>query len=208
MDQQLSLIPEQVGSDADGVCAPRGLLYEPEFVSATEEARLLSLIDAGVWLDDISRRAQHYGFKYDYSNRRIDNDSSLGPLPPWLADLEQRVRGSLADLAPEIDTERPFDQAIVNEYQPGQGIAPHTDRDCFGPLVAMVSLGSDVNMDFVGQDPQRAFTQRLERRSVVALSGEARTHWRHGIAKRLSDRHSTRKIPRTRRVSITLRTVI
>ena len=208
MDQQLSLIPQWLVDAADDGRAPRGLLYEPEFISRPEEQRLLSHIDAGVWLDDIARRSQHFGFKYDYSNRRIDKDSDLGLLPPWLADLEQRVRGSLADLVSEIDTQRPFDQAIVNEYQPVQGIAPHTDRDCFGPLVAMVSLGSDVNMDFIGEDRQPAFTQRLERRSVVALSGEARTHWRHGIAKRLSDRHLNSKILRTRRVSITLRTVL
>ena len=41
-----------------------------------------------------------------------------------------------------LDAQRPFEQAIVNEYEPGQGIAPHVDRDCFGPVVATVSLGS------------------------------------------------------------------
>ena len=39
-------------------------------------------------------------------------------------------------------------EEVVVEYEPGQGIAPHIDRDCFGPVVATVSLGSAVNMDF------------------------------------------------------------
>ena len=66
---------------ADDACVPRGLLYQTEFISAAEEEQLLSQIDAGVWTDDIARRVQHHGYKYDYSNRRIDNDSNLGPLP-------------------------------------------------------------------------------------------------------------------------------
>jgi alkylated DNA repair dioxygenase AlkB len=41
------------------------------------------------------------------------------------------------------------DQAIINEYQPGQGISPHVDCvPCFGPVVAAISLGSDCVMDF------------------------------------------------------------
>ena len=215
MNHQSSLFEqlEHAGSDechdstSDRANSPQGLLYRSEFISAGDEAGLLAEIDGNVWLEDIARRVQHYGFKYDYSYRRIDGDNHLGSLPSWLEDLEERVRGSLAEFAPEIEVGQSFDQAIINEYQPGQGIAPHTDRDCFGPLIATISLGSDVNMDFLSTDSP-AFTKRIEGRSLLALSGDSRSVWRHGIAKRKTDSWMGSTIRRCRRVSITFRTVL
>lgn len=217
MNQQLSLIPDQLvaaqsGEPPDLIAdrndLPRGLLYQSGFISVDDEERLLSQIDMGAWLEDIARRVQQYGFKYDYSNRRIDDTNDLGPLPSWLADLEERTRESLPSLVPGFNVGRRFDQAIVNDYQPGQGIAPHTDRSCFGPLIATVSLGSDVNMDFINSGSQSASTQRIETRSLLALSGDARSVWRHGIAKRKSDLWMGSTVRRHRRVSITFRTVL
>jgi alkylated DNA repair dioxygenase AlkB len=97
------------------------------------------------------------------------------------------------------------DQVIVNEYEPGQGIARHTDcKPCFGPTVAMVSLASDIEMDFTGPVGQ---TERLklERCSLLVLSGQAREEWGHEIAKRRSDPQFG--IQRRRRVSLTFRSV-
>ena len=42
-----------------------------------------------------------------------------------------------------------FDQLIVNEYQPGQGISPHIDNQTlFGDVVVSVSLSSNTIMTF------------------------------------------------------------
>ena len=98
-------------------------------------------------------------------------------------------------------------QAIINEYLPGQGIAPHIDRDCFGPIVATVSLGSAINMDFRCDSTGDEYVQRLVPRSLVLLHGDARFKWRHGIAKRHSDTWNGQKTKRQRRVSITFRTI-
>ena len=73
----------------------------------------------------------------------------IGPLPDWLQALAQR-------LYEETDLfERPPAQVIVNEYEPGQGIAMHTDHAGFGSAVAM-ALGDDWEMDFLrpGNQPQ------------------------------------------------------
>ena len=99
------------------------------------------------------------------------------------------------------------DQAIVNEYEPGQGIAAHTDcLPCFGPTVAMVSTLSDIQMDFA--DPRSSVTHAilLPRRSLLVLDGEARMSWTHAIAKRRSD--TKFGITRSRRLSFTFRSVI
>ena len=202
MSLQLSLI------DAETATAPMGLEYHPDFLVASEEDALLAHIDDSEWLTDLSRRVMHFGYKYDYASRRLDEAARIGPLPEWLAQLSNMVREAASEEARQLlDPHRPFEQAIINEYLPGQGIAPHIDRDCFGPLVATVSLGSAVHMDFRCDSTGDEHVQRLVPRSLVLLYGDVRFKWRHGIAKRRSDTWNGQKTPRQRRVSITFRTI-
>jgi alkylated DNA repair dioxygenase AlkB len=59
------------------------------------------------------------------------------------------------------------DQAIINEYQPGQGISPHVDCvPCFGPVVAAISLGSDCVMDFTHPEDGTKVAVHLTREAV------------------------------------------
>ncbi len=210
MSVQLSLLPEELPAGEPGAGSPAGLEYHPQLLTAQDEAELLAHIDNAdaPWLDDLSRRVQHFGYKYDYSARRLDDSAHIGPLPDWLARLALRVRSATSEEAKcLLDAQRPFEQAIINEYERGQGIAPHVDRDCFGPVVATVSLGSAVNMDFRCDATSDGYVQRLEPGSLLLLHGVARSKWRHGIAKRRTDIWDGRKIERRRRVSITFRTI-
>ena len=194
--------------DARAATAPVGLEYRPDFLVASEEAGLLAHIDDSEWLTDLSRRVMHFGYKYDYTSRRLDETARIGPLPEWLARLSSMAREAASEEAKQLlDPDRPFEQAIINEYLPGQGIAPHIDRDCFGPLVATVSLGSAVNMDFCCDSTGNEHVQRLVPRSLVLLYGDACFKWRHGIAKRHSDTWNGQRTKRQRRVSITFRTI-
>ncbi len=202
MSSQLSLI------DTETVTAPAGLEYHNDFLDTSEEDGLLAYIDDSEWLTDLSRRVLHFGYKYDYTNRKLDETARIGPLPEWLTQLSNLVREAAAEEAKQLlDPDQPFEQAIINEYLPGQGIAPHIDRDCFGPIVATVSLGSAVNMDFCRDSTGDEYVQRLEPRSLVLLYGDTRSKWRHGIAKRHSDTWNGLKSKRQRRVSITFRTI-
>ena len=194
--------------DADTATAPTGLEYHPDFLDASQEYELLARIDDAEWLTDLSRRVMHFGYKYDYTSRRLDETARIGPLPEWLAQLSNRVHTAASEEAKQLlNPDQPFEQAIINEYLPGQGIAPHIDRDCFGPLVATVSLGSAVNMDFCRDSTGDEHVQSLEPRSLVLLHGDARSKWRHGIAKRHSDAWNGLRTKRQRRVSITFRTI-
>lgn len=97
-----------------------------------------------------------------------------------------------------------FDQLIVNEYRPGQGIAPHIDcKPCFTDGIASLSLNSGTVMHF-----RRAYCDNVDillpRRSLIILTGEARYNWTHSIVPRLADNG----VARQRRVSLTFRTVI
>jgi alkylated DNA repair dioxygenase AlkB len=176
-----------------------GLSCLPDFIDGAEETQLLNIIEARPWLNDLKRRVQHYGYKYDYRARAVSPDLYLGPLPDWLAGYADRLHGE------GLFRQRP-DQVIVNEYQPGQGIAPHIDCEpCFDETVASLSLGSPCVMDFA-RDGQK-ISMLLEPRSLLVLSGEARYEWTHAIAPRKTDKLNGQIIPRTRRVSMTFRKV-
>ena len=195
------LEPEQDGRAAQ----PTGLSYVGDYIDVDEEQGLLHRIDvenAAEWLPDLSRRVQHYGYRYDYKARTISRDMWLGPLPEWLASLGERlVRHHHIERSPE--------QVIVNEYLPGQGIAPHIDcLPCFGPSVVTLSLGSACVMDFEHAQTGRKYDLLLEARSLSVFTGDARYAWKHGIAKRQKDRTSSGAFDRRRRVSLTFRTVI
>ncbi|MXW94142.1 MAG: hypothetical protein F4110_01880 [Acidimicrobiaceae bacterium] len=73
--------------DALPVAAPVGLEYHPDFLPVPDEEGLLARIDSSEWLTDLSRRVMHFGYKYDYTSRRLDGTARIGPLPEWLAQL-------------------------------------------------------------------------------------------------------------------------
>ena len=86
-----------------------GLVIVPNFVSAQEASELCRHIDGQPWRDDLKRRVQHYGYRYDYAARTVGPESYLGPLPGWLSPLALTLAApALLDAAP--------DQVIVNEY--------------------------------------------------------------------------------------------
>ncbi len=203
MTEQLTLFPADPDLERREPDVP-GIHYRSGFITPEEEAAFIRLIDEneGAWLTDLSRRVQHYGWRYDYSERTVTADMRIGPLPDWLQALAQRL----------YETgyfDRPPEQVIVNEYEPGQGIAMHTDHSGFGPAVAMVSLGDEWQMDFaksLGDGSEAKSHMMLERGSALVLTGEARKRWRHGIAKRKTEGPG-RERNRKRRLSLTFRTV-
>ncbi|MCH7904990.1 MAG: alpha-ketoglutarate-dependent dioxygenase AlkB [Armatimonadetes bacterium] len=183
--------------------APAGLRHYEGAIDEATEARLAKWIDEQPWIEDLSRRVQHYGWRYDYRARGITSDAHLGPLPHPLKELADGfvARGFLG--------EQP-DQAIVNEYLPGQGIAAHIDcAPCFGEESATLSLLDSYPMEFSRPSTDESCTVWLAQRSLCVMAGECRWSWRHGIAKRKSDPVSGggRK-SRGRRVSITFRRVV
>ena len=179
-----------------------GLMYIPDFITREEHTFLWQSINAEKWLDDLKRRVQHYGYKYDYKSRFIDYRMKIGNLPNWSMQLANRFQD--ADLMRESP-----DQLIVNEYLPGQGIANHIDCEpCFGDTIISVSLGSACVMDFINKYSREKIEVLLEPRSAVILRREARHEWSHGIASRKTDIFANTKIERKTRISLTFRNII
>ncbi len=179
-----------------------GLNYISGFIDESTQSLLLEQIDRQEWLTDLKRRVQHYGYKYDYKARKIDRSMYLGSLPIWSQPLATKLTeaGYMTDFP---------DQLIVNEYEPGQGISAHVDcMTCFGSIVCAVTLGSGCAIDFTEVAGAQKESLFLECGSLLVLSGRARYDWKHAIPARKSDRCGALSIARSRRVSLTFRTVI
>jgi alkylated DNA repair dioxygenase AlkB len=179
-----------------------GLKYIPNFIDEIEVKQFMASINNEQWLNDLKRRVQHYGYKYDYKARSIDYSMFIGSLPEWVLPLAKRLfNEKYIDILP--------DQLIINEYEPGQGIANHVDCEpCFGDIVISISLGSSCVMDFINLRTKQKIEVMLESGSIVVLSGEARHNWTHGIAQRKTDNFKGIKSERQLRTSMTFRKVI
>lgn len=174
----------------------------PEYLTTLKERRLIEAIDRRSWEGrGLRRRTQHYGFQYEYKTRCPRLLRAI-PLPRWAREIGKRlVEDGLMDVAPA--------QLIVNEYLPGQGISPHVDReDLFGERIVSLSLGSAVVMSFLRKMTREKISLVLERRSALALSGEARHAWCHAIPLRKTDVIDGELRERHRRISLTFRTVL
>src|SRR5437868_3764199 len=86
-----------------------GLSYIPDYLIESEEQTLAQAIDAEPWDTSWQRRRQPYGGVYG-------SGSVAAPIPEWGKQLALR-------LFSDGITPWPFDQMLVNEYLPGQGIA-------------------------------------------------------------------------------------
>ena len=182
-----------------------GLVYVPNFVSEEEESRLVEEIDQAPWSDELSRRVQHYGWKYDYKARQVDGSMHIGRLPEWAERLGRLfVEKGLLHAMP--------DQVIVNEYCGKQGIARHADSPSFADGIATISLHDAWEMNFHRKGKRKEKQSlRLDRGSALIMHREARYHWQHEIPKRTREpnpRGGKRKtIDRGRRLSLTFRKV-
>lgn len=180
-----------------------GFAYVPNFISERDHGRLLEAIDGSPWLNDLKRRVQHYGYRYDYKRRSLDRSMYLGDLPRWAFVVADRIfRMGFMKSFP--------DQVIVNEYLPGQGIADHVDCEpCFAEEIVSLSLGSCCIMD-LKQRGNKANKRELvlQPKSLTVLSGESRYNWTHGIVGRYSDVICGQVVKRDRRVSLTFRKTV
>jgi hypothetical protein len=171
-----------------------GLTYVPDFINEAEQKELVEHIEVGHWTHEFARRRQHFGM--DYSK---PGSAPATPLPEWIDLIARKV------VARGLFTRMPA-QALVNEYEPGQGISAHKDYAPFDE-VASLSLLSGCLLELTKTAEQMVETIWLAPLSLIVLRGEARHQWTHAIRPRLNDCVQGERIPRRRRLSLTLRTI-
>lgn len=173
-------------------------IYIANYITSDEESQLLSYIKkATKWNTSLERRTLHMGYEYDYTRKNTLIEAE--PIPDWLEWLRQRVSESFG---------MNFDQVLINEYIPGQGISKHIDNMVlFENVVVSITLGSQCTMVFEKVKSDKKIDILLERRSAVVLSGKFRDKWTHMIPARKSDKVDGKTVKRDIRLSITFRKI-
>lgn len=172
-----------------------GLIYIEDFLTEAEEKFIVEDLDRHKWSNELRRRVQHYGYKYDYTKKSISHSMKVDDLLLWMIDIGKRIEKQFVILPP--------DQVIVNEYIPGQGISRHIDCiPCFKDTIISISLLSPCIMEFQKLDSIKHLT--LKPRSVLVLQGESRYRWTHSIPTHFNKQQNIQ----SRRISITYRNVI
>lgn len=183
---------------------PPGLELRLDFVSENQEEAIIAELDQQEWNTSLSRRTQHYGQRYDYTQKTaVGNDA-----PP--------LTGMIDYFAKKLGQRNIFgegrmpEQCIVNEYYRTQGIAAHTDVKTFGPVVVSISLCEDTIMHFSRDGV--TIPVFLPRRSALIMSGESRYAWKHEIKGNVTyfdpDGIKIKKSEDYRRISLTYRTMV
>ncbi|KAF6253259.1 hypothetical protein COO60DRAFT_433924 [Scenedesmus sp. NREL 46B-D3] len=143
-----------------------GLQLHSEFITPEQETALLQHIDQQPWQQLSKRRVQHYGFCFDYSQRGVDAQQRLGPLPEWVQPLTQRMQALPDVLA--------LDQLTVNEYTPGVGLSAHIDtHSAFSGAIVSLSLAGGCVMEF--RRPAAASGSSSSSSSIAANGGNVTT---------------------------------
>lgn len=176
-----------------------GFLIYPDFISEALEQRLTDEIDAQPWMVDYSRRLQYYGFRNELEE------------PYQLIAIPLPIPQAVNELARKIHADQHLvyfpDQVIINEYQPGEGIRPHKDRNYYENQICGINLASGCIMRFTNGKSQEVVDVELPRRSLYIMQDDARKKWNHSIPPRKKDLINGTIRHRARRISITYRKV-
>ena len=106
------------------------------------------------WENTISRRVQHFGYRFNYETLSLDSPRDMCPLPPFFTDLmesklhreaKQEEQPNRKEQKPEKEQtqeqkspeeehggegeEGIMTQMTINEYYPGQGISSHIGKE-------------------------------------------------------------------------------
>lgn len=166
-----------------------GLTYKSNFITEEKSKEIIEFITNQEWSTKLSRRTQQYGYEYVYT-KGVTKLVKIQEIPNVL-----KIFGD------------EFNQIIVNEYEPGQGISAHTDHQkLFGSKIISISLLSPIIMNFRKGDEK--IETVLEPNSCVILEKDSRYEWTHEIPSRKFDIINGNKIARMKRISLTFRNYI
>lgn len=144
------------------------LLVVENWVTPLEEDALCAeVLKATRGMRAAARRAVRYGPFQPY------NHGVLRPqIPAWLDVLVQR-------LWHEGFMKTPAQNAQINLYAPGQGLAAHIDTVEAGDEIAVLSLMHHARMRWTFDE--RAEVRDMPARSLVLMRGARRWQWKHEV---------------------------
>jgi alkylated DNA repair dioxygenase AlkB len=162
-------------------------VYRPQFITRSEEAALLARIaplpfrEARFQQYVARRRVVHFHADGDVDTDDAYDDGesfSCGPVPPFLADLQDRVAATFGI------ARSAFVHTLISEYRPGAPIGWHRDKSAYG-VVFGLSLKGRGTMRFRAFDgrmePRQMIVLGLEPRSLYVMQGPIRWLWQHSM---------------------------
>jgi alkylated DNA repair dioxygenase AlkB/SAM-dependent methyltransferase len=173
---------------------PPGLMLKNDFLTPEQQKLLVDYFDSKTWNEELKRRTQHYGYKYDYNG---------GPLV-----ATNPMEGPIKEIADFLRVNNIIDahQCIVNEYDQKDYINAHTDSPQFGDIVVSISLTYPTEMIFSRGDVKVPVILRPG--SIIVMGGESRHSWKHEIKGTISFMMDGKKYSKPkdyRRISLTYR---
>ena len=172
---------------------PPAAFYVPNFISEEEQRSILTelhQIPRNKWTMLSHRRLLSLPSTLTGQNK---NTLLAAPLPKFLDNL---VLTRFKDM--RIFEESPHHEpnhVLVNEYQPGEGIMPHTDGPAYHPTTATVSLGShsvlEVYKKAENEERESSPTWCIlqEPRSLLVTTKDMYKDTLHGISEMTVDDH-------------------
>lgn len=168
---------------------PKGMAFEPAFLSPSEERALLHNLHSLPFREarfrewTARRRVVSYGVRYDFASQTLE---LADPVPSFLVPLRHRVASWMG-----VD---PVDlrQALINEYRPDTPLGWHRDAPAY-EQVAGISLAGTARMRLRPWPPgqsDHALSLDLPGRSAYVLKEDSRWHWQHAISPTKSLRYS------------------
>mmetsp|Transcript_104172 Transcript_104172/g.127277 ORF Transcript_104172/g.127277 Transcript_104172/m.127277 type:complete len:505 (+) Transcript_104172:3-1517(+) len=163
-----------------------GLIYVPDFITDNEHESIKQVLIKNYNLWDLGqiqqkRRSLHFGYSISFDNMELYKcTGKLAEIPKEFKWIPQRIQRYVEErIHKKI---KAFNQLILNEYTPNQGINAHVDRThCFGPVICGLSLFSHVVMEFKNKKTDEVKPIVLLPKSLYIMSGESRYEWLHSI---------------------------
>jgi alkylated DNA repair dioxygenase AlkB len=156
---------------------PQGFNYLADFLTEQEESDLLEIVRGLPFAPykyrefTGNRRIVSFGWSYSFDTGTI---SEAAGLPEFLLPLRERAAQWAGVPSDELV------QALVTEYPIGAAIGWHRDAPPFGTILG-ISLLSDCPFRLRLEEEKGYREFHVERRSIYALTGPARSRWQHGI---------------------------
>jgi hypothetical protein len=130
-----------------------------------------------------------------YGKRRVcmfgEEETDDGLLPPPLAEIAREL--VKLNVFPPSSSCPPPNHVLLNEYQPGQGILPHTDGPLYEHRTATLSLGSDVVIEFTKRLASNEIGTSAKQTTTTTIVMDSNLGDDHRERKQANSNHRTGK---------------
>lgn len=152
--------------------------------------------------------ATEYGWKFLPATIKQPKDY-LGDYPEWLEKMWQKIFIHVKANIPNFPEKSYPDNVLINTYDNGDGCKSHIDQlNFWDNWVVGASFGSGCTFEFTNDFGNEAIEFWMPPKSIYVMIDDARYKWKHGIKYSPIDLYYGDVIPRTKRISLTFRTML